>query len=310
MNTVKSTQAEATARTVIRTADEVKAESDALRRKKRQQFIWKSILAHIVVLLFVLFAAFPIYFLVTAALRPGQSLYSTNLQLIPTSITLDNFDYMINHTQLLTWLKNSFIVAGATTVLAVCLATPAAYAFSRWNFPGRNGTLSLMLALQAFPAILGLLAIFQIFKEFHMLNTLWGLVIAYSAGGLIFAIWNTKGYFDTIPIELEESARVDGATPSQTFVQVILPLARPVIAVTALLGFMAGWGEYIMAQTVLFDESKYTSMVGLITMQTDYSKPWGWYAVGAIFAMVPVMIVFMALQKNLVGGLTAGSVKG
>jgi len=166
-----------------------------------------------------------------------------------------------------------------------------------------------MLALQAFPAVLALIAIFVIFTELHMLDTLWGLVLAYSSGGLVFAIWNTKGYFDTIPVELEESARMDGATPTQTFLQVILPLARPVIAVTALLGFMAGWGEYIMAQTVLSPDN-YTSMPGLISLQSDNSVPWGYFAAGAIFAMIPVMAVFMALQKNLVGGLTAGSVKG
>jgi arabinogalactan oligomer/maltooligosaccharide transport system permease protein len=308
MNVVKSTQA--TAQPLGRTAAQVQAETEALRRKRRQDFVWKSILAHIAVVLFLLFAIFPIYFLVAAAFRPGQALYSTNLELIPTAVTLDNFDHMINHTPLLTWLMNSLIVAGATTILSVCLATPAAYAFSRWDFPGRNAILSLMLALQAFPAILALIAIFVIFKEFHMLDTLWGLVLAYASGGLVFAIWNTKGYFDTIPVELEESARVDGASPTQTFVQVILPLARPVIAVTALLGFMAGWGEYIMAQTVLFNEAKYTSMVGLISLQTDYSQPWGWFAVGSIFAMIPVMALFMFLQKNLVGGLTAGSVKG
>jgi arabinogalactan oligomer / maltooligosaccharide transport system permease protein len=308
MSAINSTRTAVTSSTS--TAAQVQAASEALRRKNRQQFVWKSILAHLVVVIFLIFAIFPIYFLVAAAFRPGQALYSTNLELIPTTVTLDNFDHMLNHTPMLTWLKNSLLVAGATTILSVCLATPAAYAFSRWSFPGRSGILSLMLALNAFPSILALIAIFVIFKEFHMLDTLWGLVLAYSSGGLVFAIWNTKGYFDTIPIELEESARVDGATPTQTFLRVILPLARPVIAVTALLGFMAGWGEYIMAQTVLFNEDNYTSMVGLIGLQTDYSKPWGWFAVGAIFAMVPVMAVFMALQKNLVGGLTAGGVKG
>src|SRR4051812_17050296 len=226
MSTLNSTQAKAGSVSELSAeAARVQAQSEELRRAKRRRFIIKSILAHLVVLLFVIFAAFPIYFLITAALRPGQTLYSTNLQLIPSTISFDNFDYMINHTPLLKWLLNSIIVASATTVLSVCLATTAAYAFSRWNFPGRNGIMSLLLALQAFPAILGLLAIFVIFKEFHMLDTLWGLVLAYSAGGLIFAIWNTKGYFDTIPIELEESARVDGATPTQTFIQVILPLA-------------------------------------------------------------------------------------
>src|SRR6476661_8890089 len=259
---------------------QVLAEAEAIKQRQRRDFIWKSILAHFVVLLFVLFAAFPIYFLITAAFRSGQALYSTNLQLIPTDVTMDNFDHMINHTALLTWLRNSIIVALATTVLSVCLATPAAYAFSRWQFPGRNAILGFMLAIQAFPAILALIAIFVIFKELHLLDNLFGLVLAYSSGGLVFAIWNTKGYFDTIPPDLEEAAMVDGATPSQAFIRVILPLARPVIAVTALLGFMAGWGEYIVAQTVLFSEERYTSMVGLITLQSDYSQPWGWYAVG------------------------------
>jgi arabinogalactan oligomer/maltooligosaccharide transport system permease protein len=289
---------------------QVLAEAEAIKQRQRRDFIWKSILAHFVVLLFVLFAAFPIYFLITAAFRPGQALYSTNLQLIPTDVTMDNFDHMINHTALLTWLRNSIIVALATTVLSVCLATPAAYAFSRWQFPGRNAILGFMLAIQAFPAILALIAIFVIFKELHLLDNLFGLVLAYSSGGLVFAIWNTKGYFDTIPPDLEEAAMVDGATPSQAFIRVILPLARPVIAVTALLGFMAGWGEYIVAQTVLFSEEKYTSMVGLITLQTDYSLPWGWFAVGSIFAMIPVMALFMALQRQLIGGLTLGGVKG
>jgi arabinogalactan oligomer/maltooligosaccharide transport system permease protein len=289
---------------------QVLAEAEAIKQRQRRDFIWKSILAHFVVLLFVLFAAFPIYFLITAAFRPGQALYSTNLQLIPTDVTMDNFDHMINHTALLTWLRNSIIVALATTVLSVCLATPAAYAFSRWQFPGRNAILGFMLAIQAFPAILALIAIFVIFKELHLLDNLLGLVLAYSSGGLVFAIWNTKGYFDTIPPDLEEAAMVDGATPSQAFIRVILPLARPVIAVTALLGFMAGWGEYIVAQTVLFSEEKYTSMVGLITLQTDYSLPWGWFAVGSIFAMIPVMALFMALQRQLIGGLTLGGVKG
>jgi len=289
---------------------QVQAETATLKRKQRQQFIWKSILAHLVVLGFVFFAAFPIYFLIAAAFRPGQALYSTELQLIPTSLTLDNFDHMLNHTPLLTWLKNSIIVALSTTVLSVCLATPAAYAFSRWSFPGRAGILSFLLVIQAFPAILALIAIFVIFKELHLLDSLVGLVLAYSSTGLVFSIYNTKGYFDTIPPDLEEAARVDGASPAQAFTKIILPLARPVIAVTALLGFMAGWGEYIVAQTVLFGEEKYTSMVGLIGLQTDYSQPWGWFAVGSIFAMIPVIALFMALQRQLIGGLTLGGVKG
>src|SRR3954451_3583439 len=139
MSAIESTRPGA--RTASSIEAQIQAETLAMKRRARRDYLWKSILAHIVVLLFVLFAAFPIYFLVMAAFRPGQALYSTELQLIPNSLTLDNFYHMINETALLTWLRNSVIVALATTVLSVCLATPAAYAFSRWAFPGRNGIL-------------------------------------------------------------------------------------------------------------------------------------------------------------------------
>lgn len=289
---------------------EIQREAEALRNKQRQTHILKSVAANLFVLLFLVFTVFPIYFVIQAAFEPGQSLYSTNLTLVPPNPTLDNFTYMLNKTPLLLWLRNSLIVALATTVLSVIVCTTAAYAFSRWRFPGRDAVLTLLLAIQAFPAILGLIAIFVIFKELRLLDNLIGLIIAYTSGSLVFSIWNLKGYFDTIPTDLEEAARVDGATPTQAFLRVILPLARPALAVTALLGFMAGWGEYITAQTVLFDEQKYTTMVGLIGLQNDYSKPWGWFAVGAIFAMVPVMILFLFLQKQLQAGLTLGGVKG
>ena len=137
MSTIKSTQSAVRPKSEV--AAQVLAQSEALRREQRRQFMWKSLLAHLVVIGFLIFALFPIYFLILAAFRAGQGLYSTNLQLIPTNLSMDNFDHMINHTPMLTWLKNSLIVAGATTVLSVCLATTAAYAFSRFAFPGRSG---------------------------------------------------------------------------------------------------------------------------------------------------------------------------
>jgi arabinogalactan oligomer/maltooligosaccharide transport system permease protein len=299
-----------TSRPLAVTEQQIQAEAIALRRKNRNAFIVKSVLANAFVLIFLVFTVFPIYFVVTAAFRPGNSLYSTNLELFPTHPTLENFDYMLNHTQLVTWLENSLIVATITTVASVLLVSSAAYAFSRWRFVGRDAILTIMLALQAFPGVLSLIAIFVIFRSFNLLDNLWGLIAAYTSGSLVFSIWNLKGYFDTIPADLEEAARVDGATPTQAYLRVMLPLARPALAVTALLGFMAGWGEYIVAQTVLFHEDKYTVMVGLIGLQSDYSQPWGYFAVGAIFAALPVMILFLLLQKQLQAGLTLGGVKG
>jgi arabinogalactan oligomer/maltooligosaccharide transport system permease protein len=299
-----------TPRAVSETEARVLAEAAALKNSQRRAFILKSILANIVVIIFLIFTIFPIYFVVTAAFRPGQSLYSTTLQLFPTNASLDNFDYMMNHTPLFTWLRNSLFVAALTTIASVIICTTAAYAFSRWKFLGRENILTLMLAIQAFPGVLALIAIFVIFKELRLLDSLVGLVFAYTSGSLVFSIWNLKGYFDTIPADLEEAARVDGATATQAFYRVMLPLARPALAVTALLGFMAGWGDFIIAQTVLFSEDKYTIMVGLINLQNDYRQPWGWFAVGAIFAALPVMILFLFLQKQLQAGLTLGGVKG
>ena len=285
-------------------------EAAVLKQKQRNSFIWRSVFANLIVILFLVFAVFPVYFVIEAACRPGQSLYSTTLQLFPTNPSLENFDYMINHTQLLTWLRNSLFVAGLTTIVSVIVCTSAGYAFSRWRFFGREGLLTLLLAIQTFPAILSLIAIFVIFTQLHLLDNLFGLVLVYASGAFVFSTWNMKGYFDTIPADLEEAARVDGATPTQAFIRVMLPLARPVIAVTALFGFMAGWGDYILAQTLLFSEDKYTVMVGLIGLQQDYRQPWGWFAVGAIFAAVPVVVLFFFLQKNLTAGLTLGGVKG
>jgi len=309
MSTIDTTAA-APARVLSTTEAQVQAEAAALRSRQRREFVLKSVLANAFVIIFAVFTVFPIYYVAQAAFRSGQSLFSTQLQLWPTNPTLDNFSHMINETPMLTWFKNSLFVASLTTLASLFVVTSAAYAFSRWRFLGRDGLLTLMLAIQTFPGILSLIAIFVIFKELHLLDNLLGLVIAYTSGSLVFSIWNLKGYFDTIPADLEEAARVDGATPTQAFLRVMLPLARPALAVTALLGFMAGWGEYIMAQTVLFSENNYTMMVGIIGLQTDNNKPWGYFAVGAIFAAVPVMILFLALQKQLQAGLTLGGVKG
>jgi arabinogalactan oligomer/maltooligosaccharide transport system permease protein len=126
----------------------------------------------------------------------------------------------------------------------------------------------------------------------------------------VFNVWNLKGYFDTIPIDLEEAATIDGATPTQAFWMVMLPLARPAIAVTALFGFLAGFGDFIIAQTVLFDPNKYTATVGIFTLQEGYRTPWGWFAACALIISVPITLLFLYLQRNLVGGLSAGGVKG
>jgi arabinogalactan oligomer/maltooligosaccharide transport system permease protein len=263
-----------------------------------------------ILILSALFAIFPIYFVAQASLRPGQSLYSTELQLLPVDATLENFRYVTTELPLFRWIGNSLFVAGMTTILTLLITVSAGYAFSKFRFRGREPMLGTMLALQAFPGLLSLFAFYLILLNLNLLNNHWGLILVYASGATVFNIFNLKGYFDTIPRDLEEAALIDGATPVQAFFMVMLPLARPAIAVTALFGFLAGFGDYIIAQTMLFDENLYTAPVGIFSLQDSYRTPWGWFAASALIVSIPVTLLFLYLQRNLVSGLASGGVKG
>jgi arabinogalactan oligomer/maltooligosaccharide transport system permease protein len=267
-------------------------------------------LQYLILLLGTFFAVFPIYFVMQASLRPGNQLYTTDLQLFPSDATLDNFRYVLTQLPLLTWLRNSITIAAATTVATLLITVPAGYALSRFVFRGRGGILTGLLALQAFPALLALPAFYLILLRLGLLNSHLGLILVYAAGATAFNIWNIKGYFDTISIDLAEAATIDGATTTQAFLLVMLPLARPVLAVTALFGFLSGFGDFILANTVLFDEQLYTAPVGVFTLQNGYRNPWGWFAACALIIALPVTILFLYLQRHLVSGLSAGGVKG
>ena len=268
------------------------------------------IFQYAILVLGAIFAVFPIYFVIQASLRPGQQLYTTNLQLIPTDVTLDNFRYVLTQIPLLRWLWNSIVISTATTVTTLLITVPGGYALSRLTFRGRGAVLTTLLALQAFPAALALAAFYLILLRLGLLNSRLGLILIYAAGATAFNIWNIKGYFDTIPIELAESATIDGASTNQAFVLVMLPLARPVLAVTALFGFLAGFSDFVLANTVLFDERLYTAPVGVFGLQNGYRNPWGWFAASALIIAMPITALFLYLQRHLVGGLAAGGVKG
>jgi arabinogalactan oligomer/maltooligosaccharide transport system permease protein len=276
----------------------------------RKQSIFSLAIQYLILILGVIFAVFPIYFVIQASLRPGNQLYSTTLQLWPTDATLDNFRYVWNELPLPTWLWNSIKVAGITSLASLFITITAGYGLSRFRFIGRSALLNSLLALQAFPALLALPAFYLILLRLQLLNTHAGLILIYSCGAIAFNVWNIKGYFDTIPFELEEAAMVDGATPTQIFRHIMLPLARPILAVTALIGFLGGFGDFILANTVLFDEKLYTAPVGIWALQVGYRNPWGWFAAAALILATPITILFLYLQKHLISGLTAGGVKG
>jgi len=207
-------------------------------------------------------------------------------------------------------LLNSVLIALVTTILGVFLACTAAYAFSRFRFPGRSAGLMSFLVSQMFPGTLMMIPLYILMSRLGLLNSLLGLTLVYSTTSIPFCVWMLKGYFDTIPKEIEEAALMDGASRTVIFLRIILPLARPAIAVTALFSFMTAWNEFILAATFMNDEKHYTLPVMLQSFVGSYNTEWGHFAAGAILVSVPIVLLFFALQKNLVGGLTAGSVKG
>jgi arabinogalactan oligomer / maltooligosaccharide transport system permease protein len=228
----------------------------------------------------------------------------------PAHFSVKNFVDVMTEQPFGRWLLNSVMVSVMTTVLGVFLACTAAYAFSRFRFPGRDGGMLAFLVSQMFPGTLMLIPLFIIIVKWLGLgNTFWGLVIVYATTAIPFCVWMLKGYFDTIPIDIEESARIDGASPGTIFVRIILPLAKPAIAITALFSFMTAWNEFILASVFLEAESMYTAPVGLRFFVGGFSSQWGFFAAGSVIVSLPVVILFLYLQKYLVSGLTAGSVK-
>ncbi len=275
---------------------------------------WSSVgLIYLFLAVMTIFALFPIYYVVQASLAGGQNLYTTSLQLLPANPTFDNYIYVLTKLPLLNWLVNSFFIATLTTLIGLAFSVTGAYALSRFRFAGREMTLNTLLALQAFPGLLALTAYYVLLNKLGLLNTLVGLVVIYAAGSLVFSCWNMKGYFDTLPVELDQAALIDGATHLQAFLRVTLPLAAPALAATALFTFLGGWNEYALANLVLNSNatgSNLTFMLGLFALQGDFRTPWGEFAAASVIISIPLLIMFLYMQRFFQSGLTIGGVKG
>jgi len=229
----------------------------------------------------------------------------------PKTVSFANFRSVWTEQPFGRWLLNSAIIAGATTLLGVTLSCTAGYAFSRFQFPGRRAGLMSFLVSQMFPGTLMLIPLYIIIVKWLGLGSSWlGLILVYTMTAIPFCVWMLKGYFDTIPKELEESALIDGASPATVFFRIVLPLAKPAVAVTALFSFMTAWNEFIQAATFMDKEAMYTGPVGLRFFVGGFQQQWGFFAAGAIITAIPVVVLFMVLQRYLVSGLTAGAVKG
>lgn len=300
------------------------------------------VIRYAIIFLAIAFALFPVLFIVSSAFNPTGQLSTQSL--IPASVEnpaelLTNFRaLMFDELEIYpfwNWIANSFIVAITSTVLVVLITALSAYSFSRFRFTGRRTMLLGILLIQVFPNLLAIVALFLILQDIgrlaesipqalpflsfidwswlrrFSLDSLGGLILLYMAGAMGINTWLMKGFFDSIPREIDESATVDGASHWQTFWMLIFPLVRPILAVVGILAFVGTFNEFVLARTILRDKENWTLMVGLFNfINSDFNRDWGKFAAGALISGAPVVVLYLLLQDQIVGGLTQGSVKG
>ncbi|MDE0423061.1 MAG: sugar ABC transporter permease [Gammaproteobacteria bacterium] len=248
----------------------------------------------------------PVVWIVDVAISPGNALGGA----IGDAFTLEHFERLLVGESFWLWTRNSLTVATGTTMLGLAFAIPAGYAFSRFKFSGRSQAMFAVLLVQMFPGVIILVPYFMVMKTLGLLNTSIGLILAYSVTALPLCVWMLKGFFDTVPRELEEAALLDGCTQVQVFRRIVLPLSLPAVAVTALFSFLAAWNEFLLALVFNTSNEQYTLPVGLASMIPANGQRWGDFAAASILVSVPVVILFVLFQKPLVQGLSFGGVKG
>ncbi|MEM9305529.1 MAG: ABC transporter permease subunit [Pseudomonadota bacterium] len=261
---------------------------------------------HTLLLHAVAIVIIPVIWIVDVAVSPGNVLGGK----IGDAFTLEHFEVVLGGDRFWLWARNSLVVAIGTTIFGLALAVPAGYAFSRYEFAGRQGAMFAFMLVQMFPGIIILVPYFMVMKTLGLLNTSIGLIIAYSVTALPLCVWMLKGFFDTVPRALEEAAVLDGCTQFEVFFRIVLPLSLPAVAITALFSFLVAWNEYLLALVFNTSADRYTLPVGLASMIPATGQQWGDFAAASLIVSIPVAVLFMVFQRALIQGLSAGSVKG
>jgi len=290
-----------------------------LTKKRKRSFFYsgredspfKRLMIHAALWFACLIAIYPILRIISVSLRPGNTLLSTDLALIPDGATLESYRIMLFDKPFLSWLWNSLMITVATAVIGVILAATSAYAFSRYKFPGRSVGLVFLLTTQIIPAAMMIVPIYILAIQLELVGTYRGLVIAYAVTAVPFSIWILKGYYDTIPIDLEEAARIDGCSELEAFWRILLPLSTPALAIVFLFNFTTAWNDYLLARVMLgSQENLLTWPLGLQRLQGQFLTQWGQFSASSVMVAIPVMLLFLYTSKWLISGLTLGSVKG
>jgi arabinogalactan oligomer/maltooligosaccharide transport system permease protein len=252
---------------------------------------------------------FPIAWILLSSFKPGVWVQSSDLTLVKEP-TLENYTFVLTKTNFPTWFLNSVIVAAFTMAIGVAMAATTGYALSRYNFPGRRQLMLVFLVTQMFPVAILIVPIYVIMAGLGLINTHASLVIAYLTVAVPFCAWMLKGYFDTIDISLDEAAQIDGCGPFATFWRVVLPLARPGLAVTAFFTFLTAWGEVAYASAFIQTDNRFTLAYGLQQFVPAFNPQWEYLTAAAVLITIPAGFVFFFAQRHLISGLTAGGTKG
>ncbi|HNT23780.1 MAG TPA: sugar ABC transporter permease [Anaerolineales bacterium] len=297
-----------------------KAENGFMRsffHRGRGDSPFKTLMIHLALIAACIIAVYPVLRVITISLRPNDTLLTTSLAIIPENASLDNYRAVLfgepergRDSDFFLWLWNSISVVSVTSIFAVILAAVSAYAFARFKFPGRTAGLVFLLTTQMIPAGMLLLPLFIMLAKMKMINSYLGLIIAYAVSSVPLTIWTLKGYYETIPVDLEEAALIDGASRLTVFTKIMLPLSTPALAIAFLFSFMGGWSEYLVARVVLQKDSLYTWPLGVFTYASDFTVSWGKFSAASVLIAIPVMALFLYSSKWLISGLTLGSVKG
>ena len=257
-----------------------------------------------------LFAFFPIYWMLATSLSPNQDVFAFPPRLAPRALTLEHYANFFGNPQLIRYALNSLLVASATAVGSVLVSAYAAYSFSKFRYRGRGALMYLILSAQMFPQALLLISLYLMFSRLNLLNSYLALVLSFTTFTLPLCIWTLKGYFDKMPNDLIEAAKVDGASQWTIIHRVLLPIARPALVATGLFAFIRGWNDFIFALT-LAGPQKMTLPPGLaLTYLGEFQAGWADMMAASLVVSLPVILIFMLLQRHLVGGLAAGAVKG
>jgi arabinogalactan oligomer/maltooligosaccharide transport system permease protein len=266
---------------------------------------------HAVLISCCVIAVYPVLRVFSVSIRPGDRLLSTSLAIIPDDATFEAYRTVLIDKEFPVWLWNSIAITGSTAIVGVILAASSAYAFSRWKFPGRGPSLVFLLSTQMLPAPMMMVPIYILATKLGLTQTYRGLVIAYSVTSVPFSIWILKGYYDTIPRDLEEAALIDGVSRLSAFWRIILPLSTPALAIVFLFSFMSAWNDYLLARVMIASErSLWTWVLGVRDFQSQFQTQWGLFSAASILVSIPVMALFLYSSKWLISGLTLGSVKG